>query len=68
MFNNLKPDGTQQKRTLVKKGAFIGTAAVIGSDVTIGENAIVGAMSFVNKDVPDGATVIGIPARIVKNV
>jgi len=65
MFINLKPDGTAQKRTLVKKGTFIGTAAVIGPDITIGEKAIIGAMAYVNKNVPDGATVVGIPARII---
>ena len=34
--------------------------------VVIGENAIVGAGSVVTKDVPDGATVVGNPARIIK--
>ena len=34
--------------------------------VTIGKNAVVGAHSFVNKDVPPGAVVAGVPARIIK--
>lgn len=33
--------------------------------VIIGENAIVGACTLVNKDVPDGATAVGVPCRIV---
>ena len=34
--------------------------------VTIGENSVVGAFSFVNKDVPDNAFVVGVPAKVVK--
>jgi len=51
--------------TRVKRGASIGTSATILCGVTIGENAIVGAGSVVTKDVPDNATVVGVPARIV---
>jgi len=51
--------------TRVKRGASIGTSATILCGVTIGENAIVGAGSVVTKDVPENATVVGVPARIV---
>jgi acetyltransferase-like isoleucine patch superfamily enzyme len=51
--------------TRVKRGASIGTSATILCGVTIGENAIIGAGSVVTKDVPDNATVVGVPARIV---
>ena len=36
--------------------------------VTIGENAVVGACTLVNKDVPDGATAVGVPCKILKNL
>jgi acetyltransferase-like isoleucine patch superfamily enzyme len=52
------------ERTLVKKGASIGTNATILARVTIGENAIIGAGSVVTKDVPDNAIVAGNPARV----
>lgn len=52
--------------TRVKNGASIGTSATILCGVTIGARAIVGAGSVVTKDVPDGATVAGNPARILK--
>lgn len=46
-------------------GSWIGTNAVILPGVTIGERAIVGAGAVVTRDVPDGAVVVGAPARIV---
>ncbi len=52
--------------TLVKKGASIGSGAVLLCGITIGENAMIGAGSVVTKDVPAGVTVVGNPARIVK--
>jgi acetyltransferase-like isoleucine patch superfamily enzyme len=54
------------ERTVVKKGASIGSGATILSKVTIGENAIVGAGSTVTKDVPENAIVAGNPARILR--
>jgi len=52
--------------TLVRRGASIGSGAVLLCGITIGENALVGAGSVVTKDVPAGATVAGNPARIIK--
>jgi UDP-2-acetamido-3-amino-2,3-dideoxy-glucuronate N-acetyltransferase len=49
--------------TLVKRGASIGSGATILGGVTIGEHAVVGAGAVVTKDVPPGATVVGNPAR-----
>lgn len=69
------PDGTLQTeadwkvvKTLVKKGASIGTSATILCGVTVGENAIVGAGSVVTKDVPDNAVVAGNPARLMRKM
>ena len=49
---------------ILKKNARIGSHSTIMPGVTIGEDAIVGAHSFVNKDVPDGAVVVGVPAKL----
>ena len=52
----------------IHPGAKIGRRLFIdhGMGVVIGENAKIGANSVVLKDVPDNATVVGIPARIVR--
>jgi len=53
--------------TLVKRGASIGSGATIMCGVTIGERAVVGAGAVVTRDVPNGVTVIGNPARECQN-
>jgi UDP-2-acetamido-3-amino-2,3-dideoxy-glucuronate N-acetyltransferase len=54
------------EKTLVKKGASIGSGATILANVTIGENAIVGAGSVVTKSVPENTIVAGNPARVLR--
>ncbi len=54
--------------TRVKRGASIGTGAVVMCGVTIGEKAIVGAGAVVTHDVPAGALVVGVPARVAGDV
>lgn len=51
--------------TLVKKGASIGSGAVILGRVTVGKGALVGAGAVVTHNVPDRAVVIGNPARVL---
>ncbi|MCB1097967.1 MAG: N-acetyltransferase [Verrucomicrobiae bacterium] len=55
----------QCERTVVKRGASIGSGATILGGVTIGEGALVGAGSVVTKNVPAHATVAGNPARLL---
>jgi acetyltransferase-like isoleucine patch superfamily enzyme len=54
------------ERTLVKKGASIGSGSTILANVVIGENAMVGAGSVVTRDVPDNAIVAGNPAKVLR--
>jgi acetyltransferase-like isoleucine patch superfamily enzyme len=56
------------ERTIVKKGASIGSGSTILSNVVIGENAIVGAGSVVTKDVPAHAIVAGNPAKLLRYI
>jgi acetyltransferase-like isoleucine patch superfamily enzyme len=69
------PDGELQteqdwavERTVVRKGASIGSGSTILSKVVIGENAIVGAGSVVTKDVPANAIVAGNPAKVLRYI
>ena len=52
----------------IKRGAKIGANATLLPGVVIGENALVGAGAVVVADVPDGAVVVGNPARVVKQI
>jgi len=52
------------ERTLVRKGASIGSGAVILANVVIGEHALIGAGAVVTKDVPTNAVVAGSPASV----
>lgn len=53
----------EYRNTLVKRGATLGANSTIVCGVTIGEYAFIGAGSVVNKDVPDYALMVGVPAK-----
>ncbi len=53
----------QYRNTLVKKGATLGANCTIVCGVTIGAYAFIGAGAVINKDVPDYALMVGVPAK-----
>jgi acetyltransferase-like isoleucine patch superfamily enzyme len=79
-INDLQPrataeDGSLQTeedwtlvRTLVRRGASIGSGAVIMGGLTIGERAMVGAGAVVTRDVAPNAVVAGVPARLLRTL
>jgi acetyltransferase-like isoleucine patch superfamily enzyme len=50
----------------IGRSVWIGEKATVLKGVTIGARAIVGAHAVVTKDVPPGAVVVGVPARVVE--
>jgi len=59
-------DGKEKHKTEIKKGAFVGSDAMLVAPVTIGEGAMVGAGSVITKDVP--AKSLGIERNQQKNI
>ncbi|MCW5589289.1 MAG: N-acetyltransferase [Legionellales bacterium] len=53
----------EYRDTLVKKGATLGANSTIVCGITIGKYAFIGAGSVVNRDVPDYALMVGVPAK-----
>lgn len=59
-------DNGKRRHPTIKEGAVISCGAKVLGGITVGEYAKVGAGSVVLKDVPPRATVVGVPARIVR--
>lgn len=62
------PDGSKSAGTYIKKGAFIGTAAVLAPNITIEEGCVIGANAFVNKSCMERGIYVGNPARILRRL
>ncbi len=64
---------TERRHELVKgptirRGARVGGGAILCPGVEIGEEAFVGAGAVVTKDVPPRTVVVGVPARVIRDV
>ncbi|MBI5882573.1 MAG: bifunctional UDP-N-acetylglucosamine diphosphorylase/glucosamine-1-phosphate N-acetyltransferase GlmU [Elusimicrobia bacterium] len=56
-------DGKVKHKTVIEARAFIGSGTMMVAPVRIGKGSSTGAGSVVTHDVPDGVTVVGVPAR-----
>jgi len=61
----VRPDGARQIMPQIGDFVNIGAGAVIVGPVTIGDHVRIGANAVVLSDVPDFATVAGVPARVI---
>ncbi len=55
----------EYRSTLVRQGATLGANCTVVCGVTIGRYAFIGAGAVINKEVPDYALMVGVPARQV---
>ena len=62
-FAHVAPGATIGGGATIGEAAMIGLGAAIRDHVTVGEGSVVGMGGVVVKDVPDGGTVVGVPAR-----
>ena len=53
----------EYRRTLIRQGATLGANCTIVCGTTVGRYAFVGAGAVINRDVPDFALMVGVPAR-----
>ena len=65
-FVHVAPHATVLGGVKVGEGSWIGAGAVIKQYITIGKNCMIGAGAVVLHDVPDGATVVGVPGKEIK--
>jgi sugar O-acyltransferase (sialic acid O-acetyltransferase NeuD family) len=62
-YTHIAPGAVLCGNVKVGRSSFIGANSVIRQGITIGDNVTIGAGTVVVKDIPDGSTVIGNPAR-----
>ena len=65
-FSAVMPVGIISGEVNIGEEVYIGTGATIINQINIGRKAIIGAGAVVIRDVPNGATVVGVPAKEIK--
>lgn len=58
-------ESDKQKKTIIDDNVIIGAGAVILNNPHIGKGAKIGANAVVLTDIPDNATAVGVPAKII---
>lgn len=66
-FASIAPNATLGGRATVGARSAISIGASVKHGITIGSDSVIGAQSYVNKNVPDGVVVYGIPARFQRD-
>lgn len=66
-FTHIGPSATLAGNVIVGKRSFVGANAVCKQNIKLGVNAVLGAGSVLLKNMPNGETWVGNPAKIIKN-
>jgi UDP-perosamine 4-acetyltransferase len=64
-FAHVAPGSVLAGNVRIGEGALVGAGATVTPGRSVGAWAVVGAGAVVTTDVPDGATVVGVPARLM---
>jgi sugar O-acyltransferase (sialic acid O-acetyltransferase NeuD family) len=64
-FVHISPNVTLSGNTYIGKGSHLGSGAIVIPGIKIGKWCTIGAGSVIINDIPDGATVVGNPGRII---
>lgn len=65
-FVHISPNATLSGNVTVGEGTHIGAGAVVIPGVTIGKWCVIGAGAVVIRHIPDFATAVGVPAKVIK--
>ena len=65
-FTTVNPGVNISGKVLVRESAYVGTGAKILQGLEMGKDSIIGAGAVVIHDVPEGCTVVGVPASVIK--
>lgn len=66
-FVHVSPHATLCGHVEIGEGTHIGAGATVIPSVKIGKWVTIGAGAVVTSDIPDGATAVGVPARVIKS-
>jgi acetyltransferase-like isoleucine patch superfamily enzyme len=61
-----REQGQTAKGIIIKDDVWLGTRVTVLDGVTIGTGAVIGAGAVVNKNIPDFAVAVGVPAKVIK--
>jgi acetyltransferase-like isoleucine patch superfamily enzyme len=61
----IQDQGVSRRGIVIEDDVWLGNHAIVADGVRIGRGAVIGAGAVVTRDVPDGAVVVGNPARVV---
>ncbi|MFX3635792.1 MAG: acetyltransferase [Candidatus Pristimantibacillus sp.] len=64
-FAHVSPNATMAGAAIAEEGAHVGSGAVLIPSVRIGSWSVLGAGGIAVRDVPDGVTAVGVPARAI---